>query len=186
MSSEGQRIVQELDTSDADASPGRHRATAPPARRMSVRLGLAALGVLLAGGLGVVTADALGLTEVGHATVADGPARVVPTDAAGEPRAGRTIDLHSRPSLPAPRPEAVGPVSPPEQPSPVTAVQAAPAPPLPDPARQPAPVRTVRTGDPCAAVGQTAITDRGSTAVLHGVAGQGADQVAGGLTGRGA
>ena len=73
--SEGQRIVQELDIQEMDtqeldtwdegALSGRHRAPAPAARRASLRLAVAAVSVLVATGLGAVTADLVGLTDSG-------------------------------------------------------------------------------------------------------------------------
>src|SRR5688500_20145400 len=64
--SEGQRIVQEFDTSDEDAFPGRHRSPGSPVRRMSKRLGIAALSILAATELGAGSADLLGVSDPGQ------------------------------------------------------------------------------------------------------------------------
>jgi hypothetical protein len=168
--SKGQRIVQELDPSDDEALPGRHRAPASAVRRLSVRLGVAALGVILATGLGSVTADVLGLTEVGQTTAQGAPPRVIPPSPEEEPRPGRTVDLSTRPSIPAPQPDVVP--AEPEQSPPSAATAASARPPVAD-APAPAPVRTVRTGDSCATVGQTATTTRGAAAVCTASRGNG-------------
>jgi hypothetical protein len=160
--------VQELDTADDDF-PGRHRAPASVVRKLSVRLGLAALGVLLTVGLGAATADVLGLTEVGQLAAGD-PLRAIPPATEEEPRAGRTVELPTRPALPAPRPDTQAPDPSPELPvAPAPADEPSPAP----VAAAPAPVRTVRTGDSCRDVGQSATTDRGKPAVCTASRGNG-------------
>ena len=162
--------MQELDTADDDV-PGRHRAPTSVVRKVSVRIGLGALGVLLAVGLGAATAEVLGLTEVGQLTATD-PVRAVPPAAEEEPRAGRTIDLTARPALPAPLP-AVPPADPSPEPSPAAASAPADQPSPAAGAAAPAPVRTVRTGDTCRDVGQTGTTARGKAAVCTASPGNG-------------
>ena len=147
MSSEGQRIVQELDTSDEDANPGRHRAPASAVRSAWVRAGIAALAVLLTVGLGAATADVLGLTEVDPAILQSAPPRVVPSEA--EPRAGRTVDLGTRPAPPSPQPEVV-PAAPVAEP-PTAAVA------RPDQLPAPEPLPVISTEHPC----QAGVTARG-------------------------
>jgi hypothetical protein len=175
MSSEGQRIVQELDTSDEDAFPGRHRAPASVVRKVSARLGMAALGVLLATGLGVGTADVLGLSGGVQATAEAVPLRQVPVDRDVEPRPGRTVDLSAPPVLP---PEASPVEELPADPSPERPAPAAAAAPADEPAAaprepSPAPVRTVRTGDSCPTVGRTGVTGKGDAAVCTASPGNG-------------
>jgi hypothetical protein len=164
--------VQELDTSDEDAFPGRHRAPASALRWMATRLGIAALGVLLATGLGAVTADVLGLTDIGQVTSESGPPQGIPAVPETEPRPRSTIDLTTRPSPAAPSSDAL-----PAEPE----LEDAPTAPATEPAntstaaREPRPalVRTVRTGATCRTVGQAARTARGDVAVCTASPGNG-------------
>jgi hypothetical protein len=176
MSSEGQRIVEELGRSDEDAVPGRHRAPASVRRRVAVGLGVAAFGVVGAIGLGLTTADVLGLSETGQAE--QGAAREILPSREEEPRAGRTIDLTGRPAVPpaAPQPAAAPADPSPGQPSLAAAAAPADEPaPAADAARapSPAPVRAVRTGDSCPAVGRTGVTGKGDAAVCTASRGNG-------------
>jgi hypothetical protein len=168
-SGEGQRIVQELDTSDEDAFPGRHRAPASAVRRLSVRLVIAALGILVATGLGAATADLLGLSHVRQATSEGSPPRGIPQSPEEEPRAGRT----TRPVVHPPQPQDL-PDDPTSQGPPASAARAPAEQPTPaaDPPA-PAPVHTVRTGTSCPAVGQMATTKRGGAAVCTASRGNG-------------
>lgn len=170
--SEGQRIVHELATSDEDAFPGRHRAPASAVRSLSVRMGIAALGILVATGLGAATADVLGLSDAAQmASQGSSPQGISPVPEE-EPRPGRTTGLATRSAVPMP-PEDLS-VDPAPQSPPADAATAAagrPAPVAGPPA--PAPVRTVRTGDSCSAVGQTATTRRGDAAVCTASPGNG-------------
>ena len=162
--------MQELDTSDEDAFPGRHRA--PAIRWMATRLGIAALGILLAAGLGAVTADVLGLTDLGQVASESGPPQGIPAVRETEPRPRPTIDLATRPSPAAPSSDAL-PAEPELEEAP-TAVATEPAN-TSTAAREPrpTPVRTVRTGDSCTTVGQAATTARGGVAVCTASPGNG-------------
>lgn len=156
-----------LDTSDEETSPGRHRAPASAARRVVLRLVLAALGVLLASGLGAVAADLGGLSDLGLPSQ-DAPRRLVPQDREDEPRP--QLATHAGEELPAPESAAPSPEL-----RAVDAVTAADAP-APPPSAQPpspAPLPTVRTGDSCPAVGQTGVTARGDAAVCTASPGHG-------------
>ena len=161
--------MEELDTSDEDAVPGRHRAPASAVRNLSVRLGIAALGILVATGLGAATADLLGLSDARPATSEASPPRGVPQSPEEEPRAGRT----TRPVVHPPQPQDL-PDDPTPQGTPAAAAQA--------PAEQstpaadaptPTPVHRVRAGESCPAVGQTATTKRGGSAVCTASRGNG-------------
>jgi hypothetical protein len=165
--------TQELDLADEEASSGRHRAPASAARKVALRLALAAVGVLLASGFGAVAADLVGLTDLGLPSQGAFP-QPVPQDREEEPRPGRATGL------------IVGDVSPaPESAAPSPDVQlrdasAADAPaPESDPVTPPVPpasVPTVRTGDSCPAVGQTGVTARGDAAVCTASPGHGPDK----------
>lgn len=162
--------MQELDRPDEDPIPGRHRAPSSAAGLLSLRLGIAALGVLLATGLGAVTADVLGLTEVARGTAQAGPPRAIPPEPEEEPRARGTVELAARPALPPPpevRPAEPSPEQPPPAAAPESPGRLSPA------ADAPAPVGIVRTGESCPAIGRTAITDRGRTAVCTASRGNG-------------
>ena len=164
----------DLDTSE-DALPGRHRAPASAARTWAVRLGIGVLGLLLATGLGVGAADVLGLTGNVASDVAMRPFPVAPERDLGF---ARTVDITATPALPTDEPPAE---SPPAEPSPEQPFLAAAAAPADEPAPasdagrapSPAPVRTVRTGDSCRVVGQTAVTGRGDAAVCTASPGNG-------------
>jgi hypothetical protein len=174
--SEGQHIVEELGRSDEDAVSGRHRAPASVRRRVAVGLGVAAFAVVAAIGLGLTTADALGLSETEQAE--QGAVREILPSRQEEPRAGRTIDLTDRPAVPPAAPEADAA---PADPSPEPPAHAAAATPADEPApaagaaraASPAPVRTVRTGDSCPAVGRTGVTSKGNAAVCTASPGNG-------------
>jgi hypothetical protein len=143
---------------------------------VAVVLGAAVLGIVVATGLGVTTADVLGLTGAGQVASQEGTARGILPAREEEPRAGRTIDLTARPPLPPAVPEVNPPSADPsaEQPSPVAAAPGADEPATaPDAGPAPAPVRTVRTGDSCAAVGRTAVTGKGDAAVCTASPGNG-------------
>jgi hypothetical protein len=161
--------VEELDTSDEDAFPGRHRAPASAVRRLAVRLGIAALGILVATGLGAATADLLGLSDARPAASEASPPRGIPQSPEEEPLAGRT----TRPVVHPPQPQDL-PDDPTPQGTPAAAAQA--------PAEQstpaadaplPAPVRTVRTGASCSDVGRTGLTAKGEAAVCTASRGNG-------------
>ena len=165
--------MQELDTSDEDTFPGRHRAPASLARKATVRLGIAVLGVLVATGLGVVTADLLDLTRTWQVGSEGGSLSEIPLDREEEPRVGRAIDLTVGPPLadaPQPADLPVDPVS--ERPAPVAAA-VEPAPASSGGTASPAPVRRVRTGDTCPAVGRTGVTGKGDAAVCTASPGNG-------------
>jgi hypothetical protein len=172
LSSEGQHIVQELDTSGQDAFRGRRRAPSSAVRRMATRLGIAALGVLLATGLGAVTADVLGLTDLGQVASESGPRQGIPAVRETEPRPRPTMDLTTRPSPAAPSSDAL-PAEPELEDAP-TAAATEPAN-TSTAAREPrrAPARTVRKGDTCPTVGQAATTARGDVAVCTASRGNG-------------
>jgi hypothetical protein len=160
----------DLDTSEEAVLPGRHRAPASVARKMAVRLGIGALGVLLATGLGAGAADVLGLTGD---VASEGAMRPFPVAPERDPGFARTIDVSAVPALPTDEPPAE-PV--PADPSPEQPVLAAAAAPVDEPSSEsstggkasPAPVRTVRTGDSCRVVGQTAVTGSVYAAVCTG------------------
>ncbi len=178
MSSKGQRIVEEVGRSDEDAAPGRHRAPASVRQRAFVGLGAAALFIVVATGLGVTTADVLGLSATGQAASEEGALRQILPSREEEPRPGRTIDLTARPAVsPAvPQTDAVPAEPAPEQPSLAAAAARADEPaPAVDAGRaaSPAPVRTVRTGDSCSAVGRTGVTGKGEVAVCTASPGNG-------------
>ena len=163
--------MQELDTPDQDDLPGRHRAPGSAGGRVSLRLCRAALSVLLVAGLGVATADVLGLTDLGQPAAEAWPQQRIPSTPEEEPRPGRTIDLSDRPAPADPEP-AVPPAEPSPEGEPAVAVapvqRAAPASQPP-----PAPVARVRTGDVCPVVGRTAVTGRGDAAVCTASPGNG-------------
>jgi hypothetical protein len=174
MNNEGQRIVEELDRSDEDAAPGRHRAPTTVRRRVFVGLGAAALCIVVATGLGLTTADVLGLTGTGQAASAEGAVREILPSPEGEPRAGRAIDLTGRPAVPpaAPQADAAPADPPPGRPSVAAAAPAADEPaPVARAAR--APVQTVRTGDTCPTVGRAGVTGKGDAAVCTASPGNG-------------
>jgi|1186.fasta_scaffold110476_2 hypothetical protein len=190
--SEGHPIVQELDvreldpdvldtevldvavgdTSDEGVPSGRHRAPASAARRTSVRLGLAALGVLVATGLGAVTADLVGLRDSGGSS----PGLPLPRVAQqrdGRPGPGRTTDLTAVPAPPSAESDVL-----PAAPSAELQPEAAPAgdtwaPTADAGSPSAASVVMVRKGDSCPAVGQTGVTARGEAAVCTASPGKG-------------
>jgi hypothetical protein len=170
--------VEELDRSDEDAVPGRHRAPATVRRRVFVGLGTAALCIVVATGLGLTTADVLGLTGAGQAASEEGAVREILASREEEPRAGRAIDLTGRPAVPPAAPQADAA---PAHPSPGQPSLAAAAAPADEPAAaagaarapSPAPVRKVRTGDTCPAVGRTGVTGKGDAAVCTASPGNG-------------
>ena len=170
--------MQELGTSDEETFAGRHRAGAS-VPRSGVRLGLAALGVLVATGLGVVTADALGLSDAGNVVAVGDSLRELPPDPEEQPGMRRTVGLSAEPAPPpaasqADAPPADPPAAPPaETPPPDPDAGRAPSP-DPDAGRapSPSPVR-VRKGDSCSAVGRTAVTGRGAAAVCTASRGNG-------------
>ena len=168
--------MQELGRSEEDATPGRHRAPASVRRRVAVVLGAVVFGIVVATGLGVTTADVLGLSGAGQAASEKGTAPGILPAREEEPRAGRTIDVTARPPLPPAVPEVNAPIVDPsaEQPSPAAAAAGAGEPATaPDAGRAPAPVRTVRTGDSCPAVGRTGVTGKGDAAVCTASPGNG-------------
>jgi hypothetical protein len=169
--------VQELDLSDEEAFPGRHRAPASVARSAGVRLGLAALGVLLAIGLGVATADLLGLSEAGTVASQSVSLRELSPSPEEQPGMRRTVDLDAVPAFPPGAPEAdAAAADPSPQPPPSAAAEGADEPPSAShaaPPPSPAAVRTVRTGDSCPAVGRTAVTGKGEAAVCTASRGNG-------------
>jgi hypothetical protein len=169
--------VQEFDPPEEDAVPARHRAAGSVAGKASVRLGIAALGVLLTTGLGVVTADVLGLNEVGEEASEGSSLRPFPVAADEEPRPRGTVDVPARPAPPPVEPPVESPPADQSGERPARAAAAAPAD-APPPASAggggaPPPVRTVRTGASCPVVGQTAVTNRGTAAVCTASRGNG-------------
>jgi hypothetical protein len=143
-----------------------------------VRLGVASLGMLLVTGLGAATVDLLGWSDA-RSVASDGSRpKGIPQSPEEEPRPLRT----PRPAGTTPQPQDL-PVDPAPQgpPAAATAPASPPAPPnRPEPVNRPAPAadppapgRTVRTGAPCAAVGQTATTKRGDAAVCSPSRGNG-------------
>ena len=162
--------MQELDTSDEGVHPGRHRAPRSAVRRLSLRLGIAALGVLVAAGLGVGCADLLGLSDAVEVAAEASLPRGVAQAREEEPRPWRST---ARPAVGTPQPE-----DPPVDPAPEPPTAAVPPEPAARPSPAPrapaaAPVRTVRTGGSCAAVGQTATTTHGGIAVCTASRGNG-------------
>ena len=180
--SEGQRIVQELDIQEMDtqeldtwdegALSGRHRAPAPAARRASLRLAVAAVSVLVATGLGAVTADVVGLTDSGGSSQG-APPQPIAQDREDEPGPGRTTDLSAAQQLLPPVPDAA-PAAPSPELRPQAPADAAASAPDADPS--PASVVTVRKGNSCPEVGQTGVTERGEAAVCTASPGKGPDK----------
>jgi hypothetical protein len=164
--------VQELDTLVLDRPTevlddplaGRHRAVPPPARRVLTRIAAGTVAVLAVAGLGWVTAGAVGLTSVDVPTAMDFPSVALRPDA-GDPTPPRTVDVATRPA------PATTPVEPPV---PDAAAPGEPAPEVraasravrePEASVEPAPVRTVKVGDPCSSPGAVGVTARGKRAV---------------------
>jgi hypothetical protein len=158
----------EPDTAD-DGSSGRHRAPASTARRVSFRLALAALGVLLATGLGALAADLVGLTDTGPSSLG-APLPIVARNPVDEPRPARTTGLTTG-QVPS-DPGADVPLA---DPSPALQPRAADDSAPTQAAVTPSPVTvpTVRTGSPCAAVGQRGVTARGDAVVCTASPGKG-------------
>jgi hypothetical protein len=142
-----------------------------------VRLGLAALGVLVAIGLGLATADVLGLSTAGNAAAEGDSLRQLSPSPEEQPGMRRTVDLDAGPAVLPTAPEAVAPPADTSPPSPPVAASARVEAPTPDSeverAPSPAPVRTVRRGDACQTVGRTAVTGKGEAAVCTASRGNG-------------
>jgi hypothetical protein len=135
---------------------------------VGLRLTIAALGVLIATGLGLATTDLLGLSEAETIASAGVSLRELSPSPEEQPGMGRTVDLDAGPVLPPRAPEADPPAAAPSpQPPPPAAAEGADEPP------SPAPVRTVEKGDVCPAVGRTGVTGKGEAAVCTASPGKG-------------
>ena len=161
----------DLDTGDEDRPDGgRHRTAPSPRRRAVARLALGASAVLVAAGVGVLSADVAGLTGPTPTGAEELPMPQLSSQLPADPTFGQTVDISAAPSSPGEESSAAviepGPAAAVADPSPVApaAPPAAQPPPAPRPP-QPASVPTVRPGDSCPTPGANGVTASGKPTV---------------------
>ncbi len=163
--------MQDLDTSDEDCpDTGRHRVAPSPRRRAAVRMALGASAVLVAAGVGVLSADVAGLTGPTPSAAVELPMPQLSSQPPADPTFRRTVDISASTTASGEKSSEAaieaGSVAADAAPSP-TAPPARPAPPPPPApgAPLPASVPTVRPGDSCSTVGANGVTASGKPMV---------------------